>query len=334
MKTKILQPTEENLNVCAEQIKSGEVVAFPTETVYGLGASAFDESAVKKIYLAKGRPSDNPLIVHVSSFEQVKELVVSVPFKAHVFMRKFMPGAVTVVLKKKPSVPDTVTGGLDTVAVRMPSNPVARDFIAKCGVPIAAPSANRSGRPSPTTAQHVYDDLCGRIEYILDGGQCSIGIESTVVDFSGAKPRILRSGGVGAEAIERVIGKLDDVPVSGDKALCPGMKYKHYAPKAEVLFSSYYAKMSDTICDYYDKYSAARKNPVILCLSANKAQYGGRNTIDVGKTIDDYAKNLFLSLRLADEKCYDAVMAEGVPSDGVGAGIINRLIKASNGRII
>ncbi len=333
MDTRIIKPTEENLRICAEAVRGGGIVAFPTETVYGLGASAFDEKAVKKIYRAKGRPSDNPLIVHISSLDQVKELAASVPFKAHVFMKKFMPGAVTMVLKKKPCVPDTVTGGLDTVAIRMPSHPVANKFIAECGVPIAAPSANRSSRPSPTTAKHVLHDLRGRIEYILDGGQCDIGLESTVVDFTTARPRILRSGGVGAEEIEKTIGKLDAV-ISGGKALCPGMKYKHYSPRAEVLFSAYYANMSDTINDYYDRYAASGRNPVILCLSGRKELYGGRNVIDVGESVDDYAKNLFLSLRLADAKKYDLIIAEGVTSDGLGAGIINRLVKASAEHII
>ena len=333
MNTEILKPTEENLCLCAEKIKSGGIVAFPTETVYGLGASVYDERAVKSIYRAKGRPSDNPLIVHISSFEQIKELAAFVPFKAHVFMKKFMPGAVTMVLKKKPCVPDAVTGGLNTVAVRMPSHPIARKFIEECGVPIAAPSANRSSRPSPTTARHVFADLRGRIEYILDGGQCDIGLESTVVDFTTATPRILRSGGVGAEEIEKAIGKLDTV-VSGNKALCPGMKYKHYSPKAEVLFSAYYANMHVTINEYYDKSVAVGKNPVILCLSDRKELYGSRNTVDVGKGVEDYAKNLFLSLRSADAQKYDLIIAEGVTSDGLGAGIINRLVKASGEHII
>lgn len=333
MDTEILKPTEENLQVCAEFVRGGGIVAFPTETVYGLGASAFDEKAVKSIYRAKGRPSDNPLIVHISSLDQVKELAEFVPFKAHVFMKKFMPGAVTMVLKKKPCVPDVVTGGLDTVAIRMPSHPVANKFIAACGVPIAAPSANRSSRPSPTTARHVMRDLRGRIAYIIDGGQCEIGLESTVVDFTTARPRILRSGGVGAEDIEKAIGKLDTV-VSDGKALCPGMKYKHYSPRAEVLFSAYYANMSDTINDYYDRYAAAGRNPVVLCLSGRKYLYGQRNVIDVGESVEDYAKNLFLSLRLADDRHYDLIIAEGVTSDGLGAGIINRLIKASGEHII
>lgn len=333
MITQILKPTEENLQACADKIRDGGIVAFPTETVYGLGASAFDEAAVKSIYRAKGRPSDNPLIVHISSFDQVAELAEFVPFKAHVFMKKFMPGAVTMVLKKKPCVPDTVTGGLDTVAIRMPSHPIARKFIERCGVPIAAPSANRSTRPSPTTARHVLQDLRGRIEYILDGGQCDIGLESTVVDFTAQRPRILRSGGVGAEEIEKAIGKLDGAP-RGTRALCPGMKYKHYAPKAQVLFSAYYSDMHNTINAYYDNNEAAGKNPVILCLSGRKELYGSRNAIDVGESIDDYAKNLFSSLRLADEKGYDLIIAEGVSSDGLGAGIINRLVKASNEHII
>lgn len=333
METKILIPSKENIESCAQLLRDGEIVAFPTETVYGLGANAMDAEAVKKIYAAKGRPSDNPLIVHVATMQQIRDIVETIPKAALALAAKFMPGPLTLVFKKKSVIPDAVTGGLDTVAVRMPRHPVALSLIRAAQLPVCAPSANISTRPSPTTARHVFNDLNGKIPAILDGGSCEIGIESTVIDVSSDKIRLLRAGGLTLEKIREVVG---DVEILRDSkvALCPGMKYKHYAPKAEVLFSAYYDDMSETICQWYDKLSERGSKPVILCLTANAEKYGGRNCMKVGDSYADYAHNLFADLRAADDKGFTAVIAEGVPDSGIGSSLINRLIKSSGGQII
>lgn len=333
MDTQILQPTIENIKKCAKELVLGEIVAFPTETVYGLGANALNESAVKKIYAAKGRPSDNPLIVHVCCKEQIVEIVKKIPQKAKLLAKEFMPGALTLVFDKKDIIPGIVTGGMDSVAVRMPSHKVALMLIKESGLPICAPSANTSSRPSPTMAKHVLNDLDTKIKYILDGGECSIGIESTVLDVRGDVPKLLRQGGITVEEIEKIIGKVEIVKDS-TIALCPGMKYKHYAPKAEVLFSAYYEKMDLTICEKYDSLEIQGKSPVIICMSDRSKLYGNRNLMETGSTLEDYAHNLFAFLRLADEKHFDCIIAEGVTGGGLGASIINRLVKSSGGQII
>lgn len=334
METRILQPTPQNIRLCADAIVDGAVVAFPTETVYGLGADAGNENAVREIFRVKGRPSDNPLIVHVADETQIEEVARDVPPVARKLMQAFMPGALTLVLKKKPHIPDCVTAGLDTVGVRMPSHPVCRDFLRACDRPVCAPSANTSTLPSPTVAEHVFRDLHGKIGYVLDGGACTYGVESTIVDVSGAKPRLLRAGGISRAALQEVCGCPVEVQGKSDVALCPGMKYKHYAPRATVLFSAYYDGMDARICAFYDGLAAQGKRVVVLCLRAHAAKYGARNVYDMGETYDDYAHNLFASLRRADDEGYDAVIAEGVPSEGVGEAIINRLLKSSGGQVI
>ena len=246
MKTKIIEieypqkPRDEELLEGARILREGGLVAFPTETVYGLGANALDEEAARKIYEAKGRPSDNPLIAHVSSMEEVYPLVSQVSEKAKKLMDAFWPGPMTLIFPKSDLVPYGTTGGLDTVAVRMPSDPVANRLIALAGVPVAAPSANTSGRPSPTTAQHVLQDMDGRIDMIIDGGPVGIGVESTIVDVSVETPTVLRPGAITMEMLEEVLGEvqIDPAilgPVSADlRPKAPGMKYKHYAPKADL----------------------------------------------------------------------------------------------------
>lgn len=333
METVVYKPTKETIDRCAEILRSGGLVAFPTETVYGLGANAFDEQAVQKIYAAKGRPGDNPLIVHLADLQQLSEVAETVPELAYELLSAFTPGPLTLIFKKKPTVPDCVTGGLDTVGVRFPAHTAAVKLLRAAGVPVCAPSANLSGKPSPTTAQHVLDDLNGRIPAILDGGPCEVGIESTIVDVSGDKPRLLRKGGIPAEALVPFTGPLESV-VSSEVALCPGMKYKHYAPDAEVLFSAYYDGMTQSVADTYDRLTAAGKKVVILCLDANAVCYGERNLIRVGKNFTEYAHNVFADLRLADRLGYDVVIAEGVDSAGIGESLINRLIKSSGGKVI
>lgn len=333
METLILEPTDKNIKLCANALKKGELVAFATETVYGLGANAFDAEAVAKIYIAKGRPSDNPLIVHVHSVKQIEQLVQSVPNCARALISEFMPGPLTIVFKKNNKISDIVTGKLGTIGIRMPSHPICRKLLIECGLPVCAPSANTSSKPSPTIARHVYDDLKGKIPYILDGGSCDIGVESTIIDVSEPTPRLLRLGGLPIESLEKVVGKLEIVK-SSSVPLCPGMKYKHYAPKADVFFSAYYDEMFYTILHKYDELVTMGKTPVIMCLNASSDKYGTREKLCVGNSYQEYAHNLFLLLRKADELKYDTVIAEGVIADGIGAAIINRLVKASGGQII
>ena len=246
METKILKIVDieadyKAIEEGASLIRNGELVAFPTETVYGLGANALDARAVDKIYEAKGRPGDNPLIVHIADFDDVKLLVKELAGTAEKLMEAFWPGPLTLILKKSSIVPDRTTGGLNTVAVRMPDNPIALALIRESKLPIAAPSANRSGRPSPTEARHVAEDLMGRIPMILDGGPCSVGVESTVLDITGEIPNILRPGGITPKMLERVLGRVNiDAAVlkpieKGSRIKSPGMKYTHYAPKASVV---------------------------------------------------------------------------------------------------
>lgn len=328
MKTEILQPNSENFAKCAELINNGQVVGFPTETVYGLGANAFMPEAVKKVYQAKGRPSDNPLIVHVADFETI-ERIAYVNAKARIVMQNFMPGSVTMVLPKKDVIPYCVSGGLETVGVRMPDNAVALEFIKACQVPLCAPSANTSTRPSPTKSEHVYFDLNGKIPAIIDGGECSVGVESTVIDLTGDKVRLLRAGGMAIEVLEEKLGKIE-VEKSSTVALCPGMKYKHYSPTAKVTLVLKSESMSEKICSLYDKV----ENAVIFATKSNLEKYANRTVFCVGSNSADYAHNLFGFLRKADELGYQNVICEGVDDSGLGLGVMNRLIKASGENII
>lgn len=324
MITQILEFNKENTELCAQEILKGEIVAFPTETVYGLGANALNPSAVSKIYLAKGRPSDNPLICHVSSISMIDELAYLTP-AAEKLIEAFMPGPITIVLKKKPAVPDVVTGGLDTVGIRMPNHECALALIRAANVPICAPSANTSSRPSPTTAEHVYNDLNGKIKYILSGGRCEVGLESTIVDC--ADNVLLRKGGLPVDSIERVIGKLSKPPKS-DVPLCPGMKYKHYSPNAEVYLALPGEDMRQRI---EAKYDSLEGKTVILSLGGD---YGKRNVDIVGKNVEEYAHNLFYEFRRLDDEGYTSIVCEGVDEGGLGAALMNRLSKASGGKII
>jgi len=332
MKTKIFDNSDKSIKICAEILKDGGLVAFPTETVYGLGANALDTNAVAKIFTAKGRPGDNPLIVHIADKAQIKDLVAAVPPNAQVLLNEKMPGALTLVLPKKDIIPDIVTAGHKTVAIRIPSNEFAQRLLAECGLPICAPSANRSTRPSPTTAEHVLEDLDGKIDAIIDGGRCEIGVESTVVDFTEGLPRILRSGGISQEEIEKVVGNVTEVK-NLEIALAPGMKYRHYAPSVKMYYAKYNDDMTERIKKWYDGLLTKKAKPVILCLEDNVKRYGNRNIIILGKTKDNYAANIFSALRTA-EKIYTDIIAESVEETGIGHTISNRLIKSSGGKII
>lgn len=333
MKTEILNPTDANYAKCAELIRSGELVAFPTETVYGLGANALCPEAVKKIYAAKGRPSDNPLIVHIAGVEDVYKVAEYVPDKARTVIEKFMPGSVTVVLPKRPEIPDCVTGGLDTVAIRMPDHEVALRFIKECGVPVCAPSANTSTRPSPTAAMHVYDDLNGKIAAIIDGGTCNVGVESTVIDFADEMPRLLRAGGMPVEILEAEIGGIRR-EVKSDVPLCPGMKYKHYSPLADVTVVMPGGAQCEKVSAAYDSFVNSGRKTVILAVSGHVGYYAGKNVVDMGKDSREYAHNLFAALRGCDKDGYDCAIAEGIGEEGYGLSVMNRLIKAAGGKTL
>lgn len=333
-------PNQNVIRNASKLIRSGEVIAFPTETVYGLGANALDSSSVSKIFEIKGRPPDNPLIIHISNMKMLKILVSQIPPKAHRIIEKFWPGPITLVLKKSRTVPEITTGGLNTVAVRMPKNKIALALIKESGLPIAAPSANISGRPSPTSAIHVKDDLAGKIKLILDGGSTKIGIESTVIDMTHRIPVILRPGAISKESIENVIGKAcfhDSLlgKVSKKMAVCraPGMKYRHYSPKARVmLVEGPENQVNKKIIQQTKKLETEGKKVIIMTanktlkLNPEKIQY-------MGKTLAIIAKDLYANLRQADKDNVDVIIIQGVQYEKTGFAIMNRLKKAANSKI-
>lgn len=331
MHTELCQADDASIRRAAALLCAGELVAFPTETVYGLGADALNAEASARIFAAKGRPADNPLIAHIAGESGLAGLIALEPCAcARALMRAFWPGPMTLIFPKSPRVPREVTAGLDTVAVRMPSHPVARALIRAAQTPIAAPSANRSGRPSPTTAAHVLEDMEGRIPLILDGGPCEVGLESTVVDVTGARPRILRPGGVTLEMLEGVVGDVDvDEGVlhqlqAGSQARSPGMKYKHYAPKGEVTIVTG-PRAAQEIARLYD---AADGRAAILAFS--QADYGARRVY----RLKNAPGELFAALRQLDEDGMETIYAEDVPTAGVGLAVMNRLMRAAAFRVV
>lgn len=336
METQVLTPDESSLSLAGKLLKNGEIVGIPTETVYGLAANALDGSAVEKIFKAKGRPMDNPLIVHISDISQVDSLVSVFPEKAKLLAKAFWPGALTIIMPCSENVPKQVTAGLSTVAIRFPSHKTARDIINYAGVPLAAPSANLSGSPSPTTAQHVLNDLDGRISLIIDGGESNVGLESTVITVAGDKPVLLRPGGITVEQLEAVIGKIEiDKGVTNmlDKdavVASPGMKYKHYAPKARIIILK---ASSDEYINYVNNHNESTVGA--LCYSddapALKVPY-----IVLGEK-NDYttqAHNLFDALRKLDEMGLETVYARCPETVGVGLAVYNRLIRSAGFEVI
>jgi len=305
MNTQILDSTQPNITTAAEILRNGGTVAFPTETVYGLGANALDESAVAKIFAAKGRPSDNPLIVHIANPDDVNHVAREVGGAAKLLMNKFWGGPLTLVLKRQPNVPDIVTAGLDTVGVRMPANEIALELIREAGVPLAAPSANISGKPSPTAFAHVKTDLLGKVDAIIDGGSCGVGLESTVIDMTREVPMILRPGGVSREEIEAVIGEAANAEISAENVapIAPGMKYKHYAPNAKII-----------ICAAEDLPVASEKVGIL--------------TFDLSDPTSA-ARDLFANFRKFDDLGVDVIYASDVPNGGLWAAVRNRLYKAA-----
>mgnify|MGYP003804188501 FL=1 len=317
-------------------IRDGGLVAFPTETVYGLGANGLSEEAVLRIFEVKGRPQDNPLILHVCRKSDVRELWDTVPEKAQLLMDVFWPGPLTLVHRKTDLVPDIVTAGLFTVALRMPKNKTARALIKAAGVPVAAPSANISGRPSPTTAQHVVEDLGEKIPLILDGGPCEVGVESTVL-LLGSPPVLLRPGAVTKEMLEAVIGQIE-LHKSLLKPLCettqaasPGMKYTHYAPKAKVIVVKGSPKrMAGRVLELYAMFGASGKTCVILCSSQSEPFFKGKEYAILGNRDEPQTlnANLFSALREYGEKA-DVLLCEGISAEGAGLAFMNRLLRAA-----
>lgn len=328
---KVSGPDDSQIDEAAEIIRNGGLVAFPTETVYGLGANAFEPSAALKIFKAKGRPADNPLIVHISRFEQIYNLVSEVPDCAKALAEAYWPGPLTMILPKSDKIPKEVSGGLDTVGIRMPSNPVARALIEKSGCPIAAPSANSSGLPSPTEARDVIDDMNGKIDAIIDGGDSDVGIESTIVTLSSNPPRLLRPGGITHAQLEKVLGKVEiDHAVTeelgkNEVAVSPGMKYKHYSPKAEVYivygsFESFVYQISSDIQD----------GDMALCFDGEEDKVPVPS-LNFGKQNDSaqQAHRLFSELREFDRRGAKRVFVRAPSSEGVGLGVFNRLLRAA-----
>ena len=334
---------EEDLEEAAVVLRNGGLVAFPTETVYGLGANALDERAAKKIYEAKGRPSDNPLIAHISGPEELAPLVEEIPGAAEKLMERFWPGPLTMIFRKKEIVPYGTTGGLDTVAVRMPSDPIARKLISMAKVPVAAPSANLSGRPSPTTAEHVWQDMAGRIDIIVDGGPVGIGLESTIVDVTGEIPTVLRPGAVTMEMLEETLGRVEIDPAilgpmkEGTKPKAPGMKYRHYAPKAEMtLVEGEMEQVVRSINRLAKKSLADGKKVGIICTDETRSCYpaGMVRSIGIRAKEETVAHNLYAVLREFDDLGADVIYSESFPGDQIGQAIMNRLTKAAGYHII
>ena len=328
---------EEELKEASAVIRSGGLVAFPTETVYGLGGDATNPEASRKIYAAKGRPSDNPLIVHIADFSQLRNIVAEVPQEAEKLAKAFWPGPLTMILRKNDVVPYETTGGLDTVAIRMPSHPVARAFLQDSGCMIAAPSANTSGRPSPTTAQHVWGDLHGKIEILLDGGPVGIGIESTIVDLSEEKPMILRPGFITQEMLSAVLGDVGVDPGlasenSKQPPKAPGMRYRHYAPKADLtLVEGTMEEVISKINALTREAQAMGKSVGVLATEENKVCYVADHVIVIGQRQDEaeIARHLFDVLRQFDDLQVDLIYSESFVAAGVGQAIMNRLLKAA-----
>ncbi|MBR5953267.1 MAG: threonylcarbamoyl-AMP synthase [Pseudobutyrivibrio sp.] len=351
MITKIMDVSEEPINMeyireASEILKSGGLVAFPTETVYGLGGDATDKEASRKIYAAKGRPSDNPLIVHIAKFSQLEDITENLPKTAKLLADAFWPGPLTMVCNKNQVIPYETTGGLDTVAVRMPNNPVALALIEESGCMIAAPSANTSGRPSPTKASHVYEDLSGKIEAILDGGAVDIGLESTIVDLTEDVVTILRPGFINMDMLREVVGEVrmdpgivynDKGTTSGAKPKAPGMRYKHYAPKGDLTIIS---GEEDIVVGKINQLTREAlkegKKVGIIATSETADRYPEGEVLVIGNRSDEssIAHNLYDILRRFDELSVDLIYSESFATPKMGQAIMNRLLKAAGQKTI
>lgn len=321
----------EKIREAALSIKNGKLVLFPTETVYGIGANALDEEAVHNIFIAKGRAGDNPLIVHIADTKMLEDLVEEVGTIEKTLMENFWPGPLTIIFKKKPIIPARITGGLDTVAIRMPSGEIARKLIEYSGVPIAAPSANISGRPSGTNVEDIVDELDGKVDYIIDGGRVVIGLESTVVMVVDNIVHILRPGKITKEDIEKLgLNVFIEKQILGEynpkeKVMSPGIKYKHYAPSTKCLlvYSRNEENLVKTINEQIDD-----KNVVVICKTSNYEKYNTKYRLTMGNTLEEISSNIFTLLRKADKLDADLIIIEGVEKEGLGLAIMNRLLRA------
>lgn len=347
MKTEVIKIDQNNMDTealerAAAIIRDGGLVAFPTETVYGLGADALSAEASKKIYAAKGRPSDNPLIVHVAEFSDMEKIAQEMPEEAKKLADAFWPGPLTMIVRKNDKVPYETTGGMDTVAVRMPNHPVALELIRRSGGYIAAPSANTSGKPSPTLAEHVAFDMDGRIPMILDGGPVGIGIESTIVDLTEEIPMILRPGYITPKMLEKVIGevKMDPGIIASDslqKPKAPGMKYKHYAPKGDlVIVEGKKQAVAETINHLTKMDAEAGLKTAVIASDENLSLYDADCKINIGSREheESIAANLYEVLREMDEMGVQKMYSESFAGGGLGAAIMNRLLKAAGHHVI
>ncbi len=345
MDTKIIEIDDRNIDndligQAADIIKRGGIVAFPTETVYGLGANGLNEEAVKNIYRAKGRPSDNPLILHISNIEELDPLVREIPDLAYACMERFWPGPLTIIFKKSQLIPHIITAGLDTVAIRMPDHRIASKLISLSGVPIAAPSANLSGRPSPTKGIHVIEDMVGKIDMIIDGGDTGLGLESTVLDLSTDRSTILRPGGITLEGLREVIPNVtQDESITNKNKIpkSPGQKYRHYAPNADmILYTGDIDKIVQEINIQAEVYIDQGKKVGIMATEETKNKYNLGQVLISGSRMkrETIAHNLFDILRSFDELDVDIILAEGVAFDNIGMAIMNRMVKAASGKVI
>lgn len=354
MKTELWQvsygePERETIRKAAAIIRQGGLVAFPTETVYGLGANGLDPEAVKKIFAAKGRPADNPLILHIANLKDVFYLAKIVPLKAQVLMEEYWPGPLTLVLERSKFIPDEITAGLDTVAIRMPKHQVALALIREARVPLAAPSANRSGYPSPTQASHVWDDLQGRIDAILDSGPTGLGLESTVLDLSGEIPVILRPGGVSKEQLCESIGRVEYDPALSnpqETPRSPGMKYTHYSPHAEVfLVAGEPDNVASRVAELVEDYNLQGKKAGLLLTAEvyekfkalqDKKEINATYVKNLGsrRELESIAHNIYGELRKCDDAGVDVILTETFSEQGLGAALMNRLLKSAGYKII
>ena len=339
MKTKLL--TGKDVDAAAAILREGGLVGIPTETVYGLGANGLDEDAVGRIFAAKGRPQDNPLILHIPDVSWLERYCKDIPLTAYQLAEAFWPGPMTMILYHKEMVPNAVTAGLDTVGMRCPAHKLCRDIIAAAGVPVAAPSGNTSGKPSPTTAQHMLEDMDGKIEAIVDGGACAVGVESTIIDLTCNPPRLLRPGGITLEQLRSVLGEVDVDPAvtrllgAGEKPKAPGMKYRHYAPKAPVTVVTGDPKKSAAYIAAH-----AQSEDGIICFDEFLPLFTGhcsaRPVMDLGPAGDkeEQARHIFDALRSFDHTTVPAIWAQCPDSSGIGLAIANRLNKAAGFHII
>jgi len=334
MTTLRLKDDKKGIETAAEILKKGGIVGIPTETVYGLAASAYSDDAIKKVFEAKGRPQDNPLIVHICDMAQLEEIAKEIPKEALLCAEKFWPGPLTMVLKKTGKTAESVSAGLDTVAVRMPSHPVALSLIIESGLPLAAPSANTSGRPSPTKAQYVVDDLDGKIDGVIFSNESNVGVESTVVSFVGDKPRLLRPGAVTLEQLQEVLPEIvvDRAvlaePQEGERVASPGMKYKHYAPKTESF-------LVEGDSDEFAEFVNSKKNCAAVCFVDDEEKIAVKK-LCYGDSKDEatLAHSVFAALRQVDEMGVSEVYIHAPSKQGVGLAVYNRLIRASGFKVI